>query len=81
MRFFLATRPEPLQRIAETLGAIPGRPETAADAVQMLIAELGLPQHIAAFGLSREDLAEAVKPLATPDLPERELLAIMNAAY
>ena len=81
MRFFVASRPEPLRRIADALGAIPARPEAAADAVQMLIADLGLPQHVAAFGLSREDLVEAVKPLATSEVPERDLLAIMNAAY
>jgi hypothetical protein len=49
--------------------------------VQTLIAELGLPQHIAAFGLGREDLVEAVRPVAGPEASADELLGIMNAAY
>jgi hypothetical protein len=81
MRSFVTRRPEPLKRIAEVLGAIPATPETAGDAVQLLIAELGLPQHIAAFGLRREDLVEAVRPIVGPEGSADELLAIMNAAY
>jgi maleylacetate reductase len=81
MRFFASIQPEPLRRIAEALGAVPATPATAADAVQALIAELGLPQHIAAFGLTREDLSEAVKPVAGPETSEKDLLAIMHAAY
>jgi maleylacetate reductase len=81
MRFFMTRRPEPLERIAAALGAIPATPEAAAAAVQTLIAELGLPQHIAAYGLRREDLIEAVKPVANRECPQDELLGIMNAAY
>jgi hypothetical protein len=53
----------------------------AADAVQALIADLGLPQRISAFGLSDGDLVEAVRPLAGKELAEAELLGIMRAAY
>jgi alcohol dehydrogenase class IV len=81
MRFFIARRPEPLQRIAAILGAVPATPEAAAAAVQLLIAELGLPQHIAAYGLRHEDLVEAVGPVASPERSEKELLGIMEAAY
>ena len=46
-----------------------------------LIAELGLPQHIAAFGLRPADLAEAVKPVSGPEASADDLLGIMEAAY
>jgi alcohol dehydrogenase class IV len=81
MRFFITRRPEPLQRIAAVLGAVPATPEAAAAAVQLLIAELGLPQHIATYGLRREDLVEAVGPVAGPGSSQEELLGIMEAAY
>ena len=81
MRFFITRRPEPLQRIAAVLGAVPATPEAAAAAVQVLIADLGLPQHIAAYGLRRADLVEAVRPVAGPGCSEEELLGIMEAAY
>ena len=81
MRFFAARAPKPLTRIAAALGVEEPGPLAAADAVQRLVAELGLPQHIAAFGLSQADLEEAVRPVASEDLPAAELLAIMRAAY
>lgn len=81
MRFFMTRRPAPLQRIADALGAIPAVPEAAPAAVYSLIAELGLPQHIAAFGLRQEDLAAAVKPVAGPEASAEDLLTIMEAAY
>jgi len=81
MRFSITRRPEPLQRIAAVLGAVPATPEAAAAAVQLLIAELGLPQHIASYGLRREDLVEAVGPVAGPGCSQEELLGIMEAAY
>ena len=81
MRFYLKRRPEPLRQIAAALGAVPPKPEVAPAAVSALIAELGLPQHISSFGLTQEDLVEAVKPVAGPETPENELLAIMKAAW
>jgi len=81
MRFFVARRPEPLQRVAAALGATKPAPESAPGAVSALIAELGLPQHIASYGLTQQDLVEAVKPVAGPEASEQDLLAIMKAAY
>jgi alcohol dehydrogenase class IV len=81
MRFYLTRRPEPLQRIAAALGAVPATPEAAPAAIFTLVAELGLPQHIAAFGLRTEDLEEALRPVVSPDLPREALLAIMKAAW
>ena len=81
MRFYLTRRPEPLQRIAATLGAVPATPESAPAAISTLIAELGLPQHIAAFGLRPEDLDEAVRPVASAEYPRESLLELMKAAW
>lgn len=52
----------------------------AASAVADLVAALGLPTHLAAWNLSDADLAEAVRPVATPEHPPDELLAILRAA-
>lgn len=52
----------------------------AADAVERLVAELGLPNRLSAYGLSEDDLAEAVRPLATEARPAAELVAILRAA-
>ncbi len=81
MKFYLTRRPEPLQRIAAVLGAIPATPEAAPAAVFTLVAELGLPQHIAAFGLRPQDLDEAVGPVASAEYPREGLLEIMKAAW
>ena len=81
MKFYLTRRPEPLQRIAAVLGAIPATPEAAPAAVFTLVAELGLPQHIAAFGLRPQDLEEAVGPVASAEYPREDLLEIMKAAW
>jgi alcohol dehydrogenase len=81
MRFVAGRNPRPLERIAAALGANPPSASAAADAVQALIAELGLPQRIAPFGLSDGDLVEAVRPLAGKEHAEAELLGIMRAAY
>ena len=81
MRFYLTRRLGPLQPIAAVLGTVPATPEAAPAAIAMLIAELGLPQHIAAFGLSKEDLEEAVGPVAGPEFPREALLEIMKAAW
>src|SRR6266481_6538389 len=81
MKFYLTRRPEPLQRIAAVLGASPATPEAAPAAVFTLVAELGLPQHIAAFGLRPQDLEEAVGPVASAEYPREGLLEIMKAAW
>lgn len=81
MRFFAARAPEPLTRIAAARGVEKPGPLAAADAVQRLIAQLELPQHIATYGLSGADLEEAVRPVASDALAAAELLAILRAAY
>lgn len=53
----------------------------AADAVQGLIAVLGLPNHLATYKLSPADLDEAVRPLASPATPADDLRAILRAAW
>ena len=81
MRFFAARRPDALGRIAGALGADPSKPGAAAAAVSALVGELGLPQHIAPYGLSQEDLVEAVEPVAGPEASAEDLLRILQAAW
>jgi alcohol dehydrogenase class IV len=52
----------------------------AAEAVADLIADLGLPHHLAAYDLSDADLEAAARPVATDDLPLRDLVGIYRAA-
>ncbi|HLH23557.1 MAG TPA: iron-containing alcohol dehydrogenase [Chloroflexota bacterium] len=74
-------------RIAAALGAdTRGLSEAAAaaraaDAVADLIAALGQPHHLAAYGLSEDDLRAAVEPVAADSgYPLDDLLAILHAA-
>ena len=53
---------------------------TAADGVSRLVSQLGLPQHLAAYKLSDEDLREAVRPVASARSSEDDLLGILRAA-
>jgi maleylacetate reductase len=72
----LAPRAPPAaRRIAEALGA----PDAAAGVAE-LVEALGLPRHLAAYGLSDADLAAAARDVATPDHPEDELLGILRDA-
>jgi alcohol dehydrogenase len=52
----------------------------AADAVADLVARLGLPQHLAAYGLSDADLEAAARPVASADAPLDALVGIYRAA-
>jgi alcohol dehydrogenase class IV len=52
----------------------------AADAVVDLIDRLGQPQHLAAYGLSDNDLRAAVVPVAAEGYPADDLLALLHAA-
>jgi alcohol dehydrogenase class IV len=52
----------------------------AADAVSELVEALGLPRHLAAYGLSEADLLEAAKPVASADYPLEDLVAIYRSA-
>ncbi len=75
LRYLAPRAPEKASRIAAALGA-----RDAADAVADLIARLDLPRRLSAWNLSEADLREAARPLATPDRPESDLLAILRAA-
>jgi maleylacetate reductase len=84
---YLAPRSQPAQaRIAEALGVdIRGMPPAraaacAADAVADLIQRLGLPCHLAAYGLSQADLEAAARPVASETLPLADLVGIYQAA-
>ncbi len=85
---YLAPRSAPaLAQIAAAMGVDASRLSVeqaaarAADAVQELIAELGLPQHIQAYGLTDADLEAAVEPLASEAYPRADLLGVMRAAW
>ena len=75
LRYLAPEAPETMKRIAEALEA-----PTAADGVARLISQLGLPNHLAAYKLSDEDLREAVRPVASADRSENDLLSILRAA-
>jgi len=64
-----------MKRIAEALDA-----PTAADGVARLVSQLGLPNHLATYKLSDDDLREAVRPVASAERSEDDLLGILRAA-
>jgi alcohol dehydrogenase class IV len=66
------------QRIAVALDAADAM--CAADAVASLIHALGLPEHLAAYGLAEADLVAAAAPVAGDAYPLEDLLAIYRAA-
>jgi alcohol dehydrogenase class IV len=67
--------PEAAGRIAAALGA-----SDAAEGVAALVASLDLPRHLSAWKLTPADLAEAARPVASPEHPEAELVAILREA-
>jgi len=85
MRYLAATQADRLALMAPALGVNrPGASEAelaraAADAVEGLIARLGLPHHLAAYGLSEEQLRGAAEGLSK-QYPVEDLLAILHAA-
>jgi alcohol dehydrogenase class IV len=64
-----------VMEVAEALDA-----PTAADGVADLVAALDLPRRLSRWSLSEAELVEATRPLASPDHPEGDLLAILRAA-
>lgn len=74
MRYLAPSQPERMGRLAEATGG-----DDAAGAVQRLIGELGLPQHIAEFGIGEPELRQAASELAGR-YPEEDLLKIYTAA-
>jgi alcohol dehydrogenase class IV len=75
LRHLAPRAPGAMARIAEALGAA-----DAADGVAALVAALELPAHLSAWNLSEAELREAVRPVASPEHPEADLLAILRAA-
>jgi maleylacetate reductase len=53
----------------------------AADAVYDLIAALGQPQHLSAYGLSEADLVAAAQPVASAEYPVEDLIGVYRAAW
>src|SRR5438132_2397313 len=84
---YLPPRPGSAQaRIAEALGTdvrempVEQAARCAADAVAELIDRLGLPHHLAAYGLNEADLEAAARPVASSALPVDDLVGIYRAA-
>jgi len=75
LRYLAPRAPQAMARIAAALGA-----ESAADGVAGLVAELDLPRHLSTWNLSDADLREAARPVASPEHPEADLVAILRAA-
>ena len=65
---------------ARIVEALCGRPGSAADAVADLIRSLGLPNHLAAYGLTDADLVAAAEPVASDRYPLEDLVGIFRAA-
>jgi alcohol dehydrogenase class IV len=86
MRYLAKRTPLAQSRIAAALGVdVAEMPlelaaQRAADAVADLIASLGLPHHLAAYGLSEDDLRAAAQPVASQDYPLEDLIGIYRAA-
>jgi len=86
MRYLATRSSSQLARVAAALGVdvrempLSEAATQAADAVAELIAALGLPRHLAEYGLSEADFEAAARPVATDEYPLRELVAIYRAA-
>jgi len=74
MRYLAPSHAERMQELGAATGG-----DDAAGALQNLIAEMGLPQHIAAFGVGEPELRRAASELAGK-YPEKDLLKIYTAA-
>jgi maleylacetate reductase len=78
MRHQAGRHPERLAELSRATGS-GGGPLAAADDIQRLIGVLGLPRHIAEYGIGEIELRAAADALAG-DLPAAELLGIYLAA-
>ncbi|MCW3006319.1 MAG: hypothetical protein JWP17_945 [Solirubrobacterales bacterium] len=74
MRYMAPREPQRMAALAEATGS-----ESAPDAVAELVATLGLPQHLADFGVGEADLRRAAEELAGRH-PAEELWGIYRAA-
>jgi maleylacetate reductase len=75
LRVLAPRAPAAAARIAQALDGV-----DAATAVADLVAALGLPRHLAAFGLSDAELVEAARPVASAEHPREEPVRILRAA-
>jgi alcohol dehydrogenase len=75
LRYLAPSAPQAMRKIADALEA-----PTAAEGVSRLIEQLDLPRHLATYRLSDADLREAVRPVATAERSEDDLLGILRAA-
>ena len=75
LRYLAPRAPRTMERIAQALDA-----PSAAEGVERLVAELDLPRHLAAYGLSDDDLQEAARPVASAKHSEADLVGILRAA-
>lgn len=86
LRYRARRQPQAAARLASAMAVVrPGAsPEelasAAADALYGLIRRLGLPQHLAAYHLSEDQLRAAAMPLASDEYPLEELVAIYRSA-
>jgi maleylacetate reductase len=86
MRYLAPRRPAPLARVAEALGVDTRAMDAtdaacaAAAAVAELVRRLGLPQHLAAYGLTDEDLYAAARPVAGDQYPLEDIVDIYRAS-
>jgi alcohol dehydrogenase class IV len=78
MRYQAARHPERLAELSRATGS-GGGSLAAADDVQELVGRLGLPQHVAAFGLGEPELRAAAESLSI-GVPTADLLEIYLAA-
>lgn len=74
IRYLAPSHAERMKELASATGG-----DDAAGAVQSFIGELGLPQHIAEFGIGEPELRRAASELAGK-YPEEDLLKIYTAA-
>jgi alcohol dehydrogenase class IV len=62
-------------RIADALGV-----NCAADGVADLISRLGLPHHLAEYGLTEADIEAAARPVVSNEYPLEDLIEIYRRA-
>jgi alcohol dehydrogenase class IV len=75
LRYLAPGAKDAMRKIADALEA-----PSADEGVSRLIEQLDLPRHLAAYKLSDADLREAVRPVATAERSEEDLLGILRAA-
>jgi alcohol dehydrogenase len=75
LRYLAPRAPQAMARIAAALEA-----RDAAGGVADLVAALDLPRRLSAWNLSDADLVEAVRPVASAQYPEADLVGILRAA-